>query len=64
MRTLGFFERLLEVTGGRDVRWFSTRTWAGVAEAKRGDTVALFSNGAFGRLHGRLLTALGERAAG
>jgi hypothetical protein len=29
-----------------------------------GDTVALFSNGAFGRLHGRLLTALGERAAG
>ncbi|HEY3816458.1 MAG TPA: Mur ligase family protein [Polyangiaceae bacterium] len=35
-----------------------------VTEAKRGDTVALFSNGAFGGLHGRLLTALGERDAG
>jgi len=35
-----------------------------VAEAKRGDTVALFSNGAFGGLHGRMLTALGERGVG
>ena len=31
-QTLGFFERLLEVAGGRDVKaWFSTRVWAGDA---------------------------------
>jgi hypothetical protein len=31
-QTLGFFERLLEVAGGREVKaWFSTRTWAGDA---------------------------------
>jgi hypothetical protein len=29
-QTLGFFERLLEVAGGREVRaWFASRTWAG-----------------------------------
>jgi UDP-N-acetylmuramate: L-alanyl-gamma-D-glutamyl-meso-diaminopimelate ligase len=31
------------------------------AEAKRGDTVALFSNGAFGGVHGKLLKALAAR---
>ena len=31
-QTLGFFERLLEVAGGRDVKaWFSTRIWAAAA---------------------------------
>jgi hypothetical protein len=31
-QTLGFFERLLEVAGARDVTaWFSTRSWAGDA---------------------------------
>jgi hypothetical protein len=31
-QTLGFFERLLEVAGGRNVQaWFSTRVWAGDA---------------------------------
>jgi len=34
------------------------------AEAKRGDTVALFSNGAFGGVHGKLLKALGGRGGG
>jgi UDP-N-acetylmuramate: L-alanyl-gamma-D-glutamyl-meso-diaminopimelate ligase len=33
------------------------------AEAKRGDTVALFSNGAFGGVHGKLLKALGGRGS-
>jgi UDP-N-acetylmuramate: L-alanyl-gamma-D-glutamyl-meso-diaminopimelate ligase len=32
-----------------------------VAEAKPGDTVALFSNGAFGGLHGKLLKGLAAR---
>jgi len=34
-----------------------------VAEAKPGDTVALFSNGAFGGVHGKLLAALSARRA-
>jgi UDP-N-acetylmuramate: L-alanyl-gamma-D-glutamyl-meso-diaminopimelate ligase len=34
-----------------------------VAEAKRGDTVALFSNGAFGGIHAKLITALEGRIA-
>jgi UDP-N-acetylmuramate: L-alanyl-gamma-D-glutamyl-meso-diaminopimelate ligase len=33
-----------------------------VAEAKPGDTVALFSNGAFGGLHGKLMAALAARS--
>lgn len=33
------------------------------ADARPGDTVALFSNGAFGGVHGKLLAALAERAA-
>jgi UDP-N-acetylmuramate: L-alanyl-gamma-D-glutamyl-meso-diaminopimelate ligase len=32
-----------------------------VAETRSGDTVALFSNGAFGGLHAKLMGALGER---
>ncbi|MEO8877391.1 MAG: UDP-N-acetylmuramate:L-alanyl-gamma-D-glutamyl-meso-diaminopimelate ligase, partial [Polyangiaceae bacterium] len=31
-------------------------------EAKRGDTIALLSNGAFGGLHSRLLAALAARS--
>ena len=34
-----------------------------VAEAKPGDTVALFSNGAFGGIHGRLLSELAGRSS-
>lgn len=32
-----------------------------VNEAQAGDTIALLSNGAFGGIHGRLLTALADR---
>ncbi|MGD0529005.1 MAG: Mur ligase family protein [Polyangiaceae bacterium] len=45
-RVMGSLEEIVEVVA---------------AEAKAGDTVALFSNGAFGGVHGKLLAALAAR---
>jgi UDP-N-acetylmuramate: L-alanyl-gamma-D-glutamyl-meso-diaminopimelate ligase len=48
-RVMGSLEEIVEVVA---------------AEAKAGDTVALFSNGAFGGVHGKLLGALRGRGTG